>query len=98
MLRHFGDWQMELSEVGSEREYNLLDMIIRGVESEPTAFDLESVIAELEKKSNEVLSNTFCYEEDDHEGIYNDGVSDGLEEAIEILKSAANATNGKIGG
>lgn len=31
MLRHFSDWQMECSAVGSEREYNLLDMAIKGI-------------------------------------------------------------------
>ena len=31
------DWQMEqFAEVGHEKEFNLLDMIIRGVENEPT--------------------------------------------------------------
>ena len=37
LLNHLSSWQMEqFAEVGHEKEYNLLDMIIRGVENEPT--------------------------------------------------------------
>lgn len=38
------DWQMEqFAEVGHEKEFNLLDMIIRGVENEPT-IDAKKVV------------------------------------------------------
>ena len=37
LLNHLSSWQMEqFAEVGHEKEYNLLDMIIRGIENEPT--------------------------------------------------------------
>lgn len=47
MLRHFSDWQMECSAVGSEREYNLLYMAIKGIKNEPSAFDMEKVIQQI---------------------------------------------------
>ena len=59
LVRHLVNWQMEsFSEVGHEKEYNLLDMIIRGIENEPTAYNVEKVIKELEemKKRNDEFS------------------------------------------
>ena len=48
LVRHLVNWQMEsFSKVGHEKEYNLLDMIIRGVENEPTAYDVEKVIKQI---------------------------------------------------
>ena len=51
------DWQMEqFAEVGHEKEFNLLDMIIRGVENEPTVEAKEVVrgewMLEVEKEPN----------------------------------------------
>lgn len=42
---------MEFADAGHEREYNLLDMIIHGVENEPIAYDIENVISEMKAKS-----------------------------------------------
>lgn len=42
------DWQAEVTD---DRTCNILDMIIRGVENEPTAFDLESVLNEINAKA-----------------------------------------------
>ena len=37
LIRHLVDWQMEqFAEVGHERELNLLDLIIKAIENEPT--------------------------------------------------------------
>lgn len=37
LIRHLVDWKMEqFAEVGHEREFNLLDLIIKGIENEPT--------------------------------------------------------------
>lgn len=67
------------------------------VDSVPTAFDLESVIAKIEEKRD------FCYREmkkqlsgSIFEAYHNRGKA--FNECLEILKSAANATNGKNGG
>lgn len=56
------------------------------LDSVPTAYDVEKVVEELEKRSNDVISNIFAYEEDDHTGIYNDGLSDGYDYSIDIVK------------
>ena len=51
LVRHLVNWQMEsFAEVGHEREYNLLDKIIRGVENQPSAYDVDKVISRLEKE------------------------------------------------
>lgn len=57
------------------------------IDLQSTAYDVDKVVDQLEKSSNDVLSNIFAYEEDDHKGIYNDGLSNGYEKAIEIVKS-----------
>lgn len=68
-----------------------LDDIISGwkkiVDVQPTAYDVDKVVEQLEKLSNDVISNIFAHEEDDHKGIYNDGLSTGYEKSIEIVKS-----------
>ena len=51
------NWQMDqFAEVGHEKEFNLLDMIIRGVENEPTVEAKEVVhgewMLEVEKEPN----------------------------------------------
>jgi len=60
--------------------------VIDAIEEQATAYDIEKVVAELEKRSNEVISNIFAYEEDDHIGIYNNGLADGYENAIDIVR------------
>lgn len=77
--------------------------IAKMIENQHTAFDLESVIVELEKKRD------YCYAEMKKEEKETDYFSEHIFEeyhnqgkayndCLEILTSAANATNGKIGG
>lgn len=74
------------------------------IESQPTAFGLESVIAEIEEKRDYCYAemkkeenkdiadvNHLYFEQMHYQGMaYND--------CLEILASAADATNGEIGG
>lgn len=53
-MKNMRDWQMEFADVGHEREYNLLDMIIHGVENEPIAYDVEKVILNMKAKSRKM--------------------------------------------
>lgn len=53
----------------------------------PTAYDMDNVVKELEERSNDAVSNIFAYEEDDHEGIYNDGLSEGYGISAEIVRA-----------
>ena len=57
------------------------------IEAWNTRKPIEAVVAELEKKANEVPLHTFAYEENDHDGIYNDGLEDGFMKAIEIVRN-----------
>lgn len=50
LIYALSDLQMgSFSENGWELEYNLLTRIIRGVESTPTAYNVDSVVAEMEE-------------------------------------------------
>ncbi len=66
---------------------SLVDLWCELVKMQPTAYDVDKVVEQLEKLSNDVISNIFAHEGDDHKGIYNDGLSDGYEKSIEIVKS-----------
>lgn len=56
LLNHLSSWQMEqFAEVGHEKEYNLLDMIIRGVENEPSAQQWIPVEERLPEEDGEYL-------------------------------------------
>lgn len=69
------------------RKENLGGIVtLEDFDRQPTAYDINKVMEKLEKMSNDVLSNIFAYEEDDHVGIYNDGLSNGYEKSIEIVK------------
>lgn len=39
------------AEVGKEREYNFVENLIKGIENEPTAYDVEQVVKELESRA-----------------------------------------------
>lgn len=75
------------------------------IKEQPTTFDLESAIEQLEEKIKiEHRKQPNCDEDGfgDGEEIYDDGITQGryeaFKEALEILKSAVNGKNGKIGG
>lgn len=65
-----------------------------------TAFDLESVIAELEGNSKYMQSeaNDLASVGDYGTATKLEGMAQAYKDCVEILKSAANATNGKSGG
>lgn len=78
--------------------FDWLNMIAR----QPTAFDLESVIAKLKENEQDMIK---AIEENTPSGFYAISVKDlksifgdYTKEQIEILKTAVNATNGEIGG
>lgn len=64
------------------------------------AYDFESVIGQLEEKALEHAINGQQYGEDGYDihETAEQGIKEGIEIAIDILKSCANATNGKNGG
>lgn len=71
------------------------------IDRQPTAFDLENVIERLDEKRRkyrrEADVQMHKYHNEDW-GQYLDGLQCGIREAIEIINTAANATNGKIRG
>lgn len=81
---------------------DILDLI----EQQDTVFDLESVIAKVKEKldgAKLLLEMQYDFEEQDSIAVKNNILffrerKERYEEFFEILNSAANATNGKIGG
>ena len=59
------------AEVGKEREYNFVENLIKGIENEPIAYDVEQVVKELENISVQ---------------IYGEFNVLGLERAIDIVR------------
>lgn len=61
LIRHLVDWQMEqFAEVGHEREFNLLDLIIKGIENEPTVEAKEVVHGEWRHIGGDEWGCTSC--------------------------------------
>ena len=75
LLNHLKDWQKEVSGIGYEREYNLLEQIVKGVENEPTAYDVDKVVEQLE---DEITATKCPVRVEFDKGIY---------KAIEIVKA-----------
>lgn len=77
------------------------------IQNTSTAFDLESVIEQLEEKKKIVTEKANYYSEKSdkygNRGLLaimdiSNAKAEAYKEALEILKTAANATNGKNGG
>lgn len=71
--------------------YNTLECIIADIDNQPTAFDMESVIAQFEERIR-IFKD---FNSDDE--IVNVAIKE-IQRDLKILNSTANATNGKIGG
>lgn len=85
LIKHLKNWQRELYE-NSNREYNILELVIRGIANEPVAFDIENVLKqlnELEDAALERCNHTYVgtYKHD-----FEDGKSVAYETAIDIVK------------
>lgn len=81
------------TEEETEFAKRILSDVQEVIESQPTAFDLESVMQQIKDKGAKLCCSVKC--NDDCENCEH-GVL--MKSIIEILKSAANATNGKNGG
>ena len=77
--------------------YNTLECVITDIDNQPTAFDLESVIQQLEEKIIEEAGIDKSRLSMNREE-YSSYCLLTLADVIEILNSATNATNGKIRG
>lgn len=55
LLFYLKDYQMEIANVENEKEYNLLDKIIRAIEKYPTTFDVDKVLEDIKTRRNDNL-------------------------------------------
>ena len=52
------NYQKEIDATGTHGEYNLLKRIIKGMENEPTAYDVENVIKDIDMESFEYYTKS----------------------------------------
>lgn len=91
----FKNWLCEKFKV----EDSLIFMIQGFIAEQPTAFDLESVIEKLQTELNLAdKEKERCIRENPLQFDSAKGYSNGMAVALQLLKSAVNATNGENGG
>lgn len=56
------------------------------INNQPTAYDVEKVVKELETEQNKLDTDMWAKENDNWYGQYCNGVSEGIEKAIEVVK------------
>ena len=57
LLRIMSDWQMEIARVGNEREYALLEKVVRCIREQPIAYDVDKVVEQLKEESHETYGH-----------------------------------------
>ena len=62
------------------------DEVIQLLDKEPTAYDVEKVVAELEKEQEALKTDMWAKESNNWYGQYCNGMSEGYENAIDIVK------------
>lgn len=97
LLEEMNDYKFDTTnDVARRTEHTVKAHMFELVEKQPTAFDLKSVIEQLEEMAIEELGITKGQFAMDR-GEYSSYCSLTLSDVEEILKSAVNATNGKNG-
>lgn len=97
LLKEMNDFSFEIGGSANAMALVVMDKtkksISKLIENQPTAFDLESAIEQIKDKGTKICCSVKCDNncENCEHGIL-------MKSIIEILKSAANATNGKNGG
>lgn len=72
------------SETNTENENHMCLVARRMIKEEPTAYDVDKVVEQLQKISDEAEDEISVCEKEDC--LYYDGFSDGVDKAIEIVK------------
>ena len=91
LLRHLADWQFgAFSEVGFEKEYELMNDVFDCVKNMPTAYDVDKVVEELETLAEKHMSNSEKAEElgkaYEKHAVLHGGKGRAYENAIEIVR------------
>ena len=81
-LRDFKEWETDDgSPIHTMSETQRIDRCINFAQTEPTAYNVDSVVEELKKRNQEYLDSFVLHESDE---LY--GIACGLGDAIEIVK------------
>ena len=64
LIRRLRDLQMgKFSTIGYKREYDFLDMIIRGVEDQPVAYNVDKVVENVKRIGTALCVSAHCGDE-----------------------------------
>lgn len=88
LIKYLKSWQNELlSDKQFNREYNLLEQLIYGIENEPTAFDIDMVLKQLDKLDDAALQEYNSSYAGTYEHDFADGKSCAFETAIDVVRN-----------
>lgn len=73
----------------SEQHYNKSQMkaILDFIDAQPTAYDVDKVVGQLRKQQEKLETDIFAKESDNWHGQYCNGIHEGIDKAIEIIKA-----------
>lgn len=73
----------------SEQHYNKSQMksILDFIDAQPTAYDVDKVVGQLRKQQEKLETDIFAKESDNWYGQYCNGIHEGIDKAIEIIKA-----------
>ena len=73
----------------SEQHYNKSQMkaILDFIDNQPTAYDVDKVVGQLRKQQEKLETDIFAKESDNWYGQYCNGIHEGIDKAIEIIKA-----------
>lgn len=71
------------------QKYNKSQMksILDFIDAQPTAYDVDKVVEQLREQQEKLETDIFARESDDWYGQYCNGIHEGIEKAIEIVKA-----------
>jgi hypothetical protein len=63
------------------------DELMKLVDTQPTAYDVDAVVDQLRKQQEKLETDIFAKESDNWYGQYCNGIHEGIDKAIEIVKA-----------
>ena len=63
------------------------DELMKLVDTQPTAYDVDAVVDQLRKQQEKLETDIFAKESDNWYGQYYNGIHEGIDKAIEIVKA-----------
>lgn len=71
----------------------LFGLLMDYFDAEPTAYDVDKVVGQLRKQQEKLETDIFAKESDNWYGQYCNGIHEGIDKAIEIIKAGGKNDN-----